>query len=94
MADEMTYILNTTMLNSVDKKIFENKFNYIIINQAVIKCLNKPRKLLQFIENLPHLLIKILHWASHKIFNWNVIIERNCIRGNHVRNIFCQLILY
>ena len=22
-------------------------FNYIIINQAVIKCLNKPRKLLQ-----------------------------------------------
>lgn len=47
-------------------------FNYIIINQAVIKCLNKSRKL-QFIENLPHLLINILHRASHKILNWNAL---------------------
>lgn len=47
-------------------------FNYIIINQAVIKCLNKSRKL-QFIENLLHLLINILHRASHKILNWNAL---------------------
>lgn len=43
-------------------------FNYIIINQAVIKCLDKSRKL-QFIENLSHLLINILHRVSHKILN-------------------------
>ena len=42
-------------------------FNYIIINQAVIKCLDKSRKL-QFIENLPHL-INILLRVSHKILN-------------------------
>lgn len=34
MADEMTYILNTTMLNSVDKKILNKK--YLKINLIIL----------------------------------------------------------
>lgn len=64
----MTSTSNTTMVNSALQKThikYLKMFNYTIINQAVIKCLNKSRKL-QFIENLPHLLINILHRASQE----------------------------
>lgn len=46
VADEMTSILTSTMLNSIDKKILKIKkylkMNYII--NKLSKCLNKPRK--------------------------------------------------
>lgn len=54
MAGEMTSLLKTILLKSVDKKILKIKnnlkINLIIINQAIRKCLNKPRILVQFIE--------------------------------------------